>query len=232
MTSRRMQQFAPGVRVVLRRIFILALGGVILALGACGTTTGGSGSPTATATQGVTVTIQPTTQPTADMTPQATANPTDVTGYLVKVYFSKNPESLQNFDAVFPVNRVSPTTAVATFSIQLLLAGPTLSERSAGYFSELNGMFTGPSACNGSNPTGGGPDFTITLNKKGPTTEQGTVTLQFCRTTQIPGEGAGARVTAEIVATLTQFSNIKKAVILNVDGHCFADLKGGDSCLK
>lgn len=234
MTRRSMQQLvfsALAARLVLRRMFILALGGVILALSACGPTTSGTGSPTATTAQ-ATSTLQATTQPTLGTTPQATITPTNVTGYLIKVYFSKDPESLQNFDAVFPVNRISPTIAVATFSIQLLIAGPTLDERSAGYFSDLNSILTGPSDCNGSNPTGGGPDFTITLNMKGSTPEQGTATLQFCRTTQIPGEGAGIRIQAEIIATLTQFSNIKKVVILNVEGHCFADLKGSNDCLK
>lgn len=234
MARRFMQRFVPGAwvaRTLLRRMFILALGGVVLALSACGPTTGGTGSPTATTAQ-ATSTLQATTQPTLGTTPQATTTPTDVTGYLIKVYFSKDPESLQNFDAVFPVNRISPTIAVATFSIQLLIAGPTLDERNVGYFSELNGILTGLSDCNGSNPTGSGPDFTITLNMKGLTSEQGTATLQFCRTTQIPGEGAGVRIKAEIIATLTQFSNIKKIVILNAEGHCFADLKGNDDCLK
>src|SRR5215472_2775867 len=42
----------------------------------------------------------------------------------IRVFFSKFPVSVNtNFAAVFPVNRVSPTSAVATFSIQLLIAG-------------------------------------------------------------------------------------------------------------
>jgi hypothetical protein len=47
--------------------------------------------------------------------------------YPVKVYFSRFPDSLNNANAVFPVNRISPTIAVATFATQLLIAGPTLS---------------------------------------------------------------------------------------------------------
>lgn len=233
MTNRTIQQLAPGILAahpMLRRVFILALGVVILALSACGGSTSGTGSPTATTTQ-ATATLQATAQPTPGTTPQATTTPTSVSGYLIKVYFSKTPESLQDFTAVFPVNRVSPTIAVATFSIQLLIAGPTLNERSAGYFSELNSILTGPSDCNGSNPTGG-PDFTLALNTKGSTTEQGTATLQFCRLTQSPGVGTDARVITEITATLTQFSNIKKVVILTSAGHCFADMKGTDDCLK
>jgi hypothetical protein len=167
----------------------------------------------------------PTTTLSPTATPMASSSP-------VLVYFSKNPESFNDSTAVFPVQRVAPNSAVATYAIQLLIAGPTLEERGAGYFSELNSLFTGPSTCsNGSNPTGG-PDFTLTLNKKGSTTEQGTATLQFCRPTSSPGVGADARVTAEITKALTQFSTITKVVILLRNGHCFGDESGLDRCLK
>jgi spore germination protein GerM len=195
----------------------------LLALSACGTSTGSSGSPTATSTQMI---------PTAtSQTPQATATKTGDPGYQIKVYFSKFPDSLQNYAAVFPVTRMSPTIAVATFSIQLLIAGPTLDERSAGYFSELNSILTGPSVCNGNYPTGG-PDFTITLNMKGATAEQGTVTLQFCRATQSPGIGADARIKAEITATLLQFPNIKKVVILTSNGRFFGNESSADTYIR
>ncbi|TMD81989.1 MAG: hypothetical protein E6I79_16155, partial [Chloroflexi bacterium] len=49
--------------------------------------------------------------------------------YAVKVFFSKSPESLNNGSVVYAVNRMSPTIAVGTYAIQLLIAGPTLSER-------------------------------------------------------------------------------------------------------
>lgn len=237
MTSRLRQGLLPGTgvsvqaaRLLVRRTVLLAV--VLLALSACITSPGGTGSPTATTTQATsTAATQPTTQPTEGTTPQATVTETSVPGYQIMVYFSKFPDSLQDYTAIFPVKRVSPTIAVATFSIQLLIAGLTLSERSAGYFSELNSILTGPSTCNGSYPTGG-PDFILTLNKKGSTNEQGTATLQFCRTTQSPGIGADARIKAEITATLTQFANIKKVVILTSAGHCFGDESGADACLK
>jgi hypothetical protein len=161
---------------------------------------------------------------------QSSAVPTQES-YPVKVYFSKFPDSLTRFDAVFPVDRISPTQATATFAIQLLIAGPTLTERSNGYFSELNSLFTGASTCSAPYPTGG-PDFKLTLNKKGSVNEPGTATLQFCRATSSSGIGADARVQAEINATLKQFPSIKKVVILDKDGHCFADLSGQDRCLK
>jgi hypothetical protein len=151
--------------------------------------------------------------------------------YPIKVFFSRSPESLNtNPSAVYPVDRVSPTIAVGTFSLQLLIAGPTLSERNAGYFTELNTLLSGPSNCSAPLPVGG-PDFTLTLNKKGSVPETGTATVKFCRTISSPGIGADARVTAEINATLKQFANIKKVVILTKDGHCFGDGSGKDLCL-
>lgn len=163
---------------------------------------------------------------------QAAPNSHATTTIPIKVFFSKFPDSVQtNFSAVFPVDRVSPTVAVGTFAIQLLLAGPTLSERNAGYFSELNSMLSGPSSCSAPYPTGG-PDFTLTLNKRGSVSQTGTATLRFCRTISSPGIGADARVEAQINATLTQFSTIKNVVILTQAGHCFADASGTDRCLQ
>jgi len=153
-------------------------------------------------------------------------------GYPVKVFFSRFPESVStNFSAVYPVELMPPTIAVGTFALQLLLAGPTLSERQAGYFTELNTMLNGPSQCSAPLPVGG-PDFTLTLDKKGPATQIGTATVKFCRSVISPGIGADARVTAQINATLKQFPRIKQVVILTRDGHCFGDLSGKDLCLK
>jgi hypothetical protein len=174
--------------------------------------------------------VPPTSKATATSSPQ-TSNSSNVKGYPIKVYFSKFPESETKFDAVFPVDRVSPTLGVANFALQLLIAGPTTEERNAGYFSELNSILTGPSTCSAPYPTGG-PDFKLALNMKDATQEQGTATVRFCRATSSPGIGADARIQAEINATLKQFPNIKKVVILDKDGHCFADGSGQDQCLK
>ena len=162
---------------------------------------------------------------------QASIIPTTAS-YPIKVFFSKSPDSLQtNFNAVYPVKRTSPTIAVATFSIQLLIAGPTLSEQQAGYFSELNTMLSGPSNCTGGLPVGG-PDFIITLNMRGTLPQAGTATIKFCRNLNSGGIGADGRVQAEITATLKQFANIKSVVILTKDGHCFGDGSGKDFCLR
>jgi hypothetical protein len=168
-------------------------------------------------------------------TPVATASGTasiPAGGIPVTVYFSKFP--LTTPDAVYAVDRfAASTTDIEAFSVQLLIAGPTPEERSEGYFSELNSLFTGPSsaACAAPNPTGG-PDFQLKLNMKGNSAEQGTATVQFCRPTSSPGVGADARVKAEITATLKQFAGIKKVVILLQNGHCFGDESGADPCLQ
>jgi hypothetical protein len=150
-------------------------------------------------------------------------------GYPIKVYFSNNPGAM----TVTAVNRVSPTAQVEEFSIQMLIAGPTPEERTAGLFSELNDAFSGPSTCLGALPTDG-PDFTLSLNMKGSTPEQGTITLKFCRPTLLPGEGTGFRIGAEIDATLKQFPGVKKVIILNMNGDCWSgtDLRGGNACLQ
>lgn len=196
-----------------RTLVGLALTMGILALPACNTFSGATSLSNPTATTAVT----PTTS--------------GVTGYPINVYFSNNPEGF----TVSPVNRVSPTAQVEVFSIQLLIAGPTPEERAAGLFSELNDAFTGPSTClvGGRSPVDG-PDFTLSLNMKGTTPEQGTITLKFCRPTLLSGEGSGFRIGAEINATLKQFPGVKKVVILNSSGNCWSgiDLSGQNMCLK
>jgi hypothetical protein len=146
-------------------------------------------------------------------------------GYPVKVYFSKHPASDENPAAVFPVRRLSPTRAVATFAIGQLLLGPTRAEARSGYYTALAGIFHGPSTC-------GRTAFRIVLNRRGQSVEQGTTTLQFCRRTMIAGIGTAVRITAEIVRTLRQFPSIKRAVILDYRGDCFSDLSGRNLCLR
>ncbi len=128
---------------------------------------------------------------------------------------------------MFPVQRVSPTPAVAPYALEQLIAGPTPAEKGAGYFTELTTVFhhSDPSSC-------GEADFTLTPDQRGGTPEPGTGTLQFCRPTTAPGIGADARITAEITRTLTQFATITKVVILNRNGDCFGDLSGLNRCLQ
>jgi hypothetical protein len=202
---------------------ILAL--VPLVLAACESTTG-SGSftvgPAATNTAAAA---------NATATSVATSIPVSPTagGYSVKVYFSKHPDSDNKVTDVFSVKRVSPTIGVATYSIQQLIAGPTASEKASGYYTELAGALSGASTC-------GGADFQITLNTHvdahtgTASPQQGTAVLRFCRSTSLPGDLSGGRITAQVNATLTQFSTIKKVQILEKNGSCFDDLSGQNNC--
>ena len=168
----------------------------------------------------------PTQTHPAPTTPPATATPTSEP---VHVYFSKNPESYNDPTAVFPVQRVAPSSevlAAATFAIQQLIAGPTSAEKASGYFTELTNSLqqSSPSNC-------GSADFTLALNKKGSIGEQGTATLQFCRATALAGDLTGPRIKAELTATLRQFPALTKVVILDRSGNCFDDAQGANACL-
>ena len=191
-------------------VIIVALFASVLLLANSGKSTGPVAHPTQT-----------------QLAPTATNSSPTPTPSPVLVYFSKNPESLNDPTAVFPVQRVAPDSAVATFAIQQLIAGPTSAEAAAGYFTELTNVLqlSGPSNC-------GGADFTLTLDMRGATPQVGTATLQFCRPTASPGVGADARIVAEVTKTLTQFSTITKVAILNRNGNCFGDESGQDLCLK
>jgi len=205
------------MRIHHRACWVGALGALLATLAllaACANDgpTGGVSSATATATA------------TATSRPAATATST-ASGYAVKVYFAQHPASDDDPSKVFAVQRTSPTLGVATYAIGQLLAGPSASEQSAGYYTPWAGALTGASNC-------GGADFTITLDHRGSAPVPGDATLQFCRTTQIAGELAGARMSATANATLLQFPNIQKVVILTSSGACFDDLSGLNRCLS
>src|SRR5258708_6059212 len=198
-----------------RRCATLAVAATLLSLvilAGCASTATADADATATAPSGA---------------PTATASPT-TDGIPVLVYFSRHPESENNFSAVFSVRRTSPDQGVATFAIKQLILGPSPAEQATGLYTELTAALaalSGTSTC-------GGADFQITLDKKGGTAEPGTATLTFCRPTPTAGIGADARITAEIDQTLQQFSTIHKTVILTSTGHCFGDESGFDICLK
>lgn len=142
--------------------------------------------------------------------------------YHVKVYFSKHGQD--SVTLVYPVNRTTSSQAVATASLQYLIAGPNASEQSQGYYTELTSMLQGASTC--------GADFSIKLNTKGSTPETGTATVQFCRDLSSAGVGMDARVQSQINATLKQFPTIHKVIILTRGGTCFGDESGANMCLR
>jgi hypothetical protein len=160
-------------------------------------------------------------QPTATSVPAASPTPAS---HVVLIYFSKRPDSLNDPNATFPVQRTTTSSDVANFAIQQLIAGPTAAEAAQGYFTEVSAALTGPSDC-------GGADFTLTMNTRGSTPQTGTATLRFCRSLQLPGEMTDPRIKAELTKTLTQFPGISTVVILTREGHCLGDLSGADRCL-
>jgi hypothetical protein len=137
----------------------------------------------------------------------------------VTLYFSRRPQSLEDFTAVFPVQRqVQPVNQqVATAAMEALIVGPTAAEQQAGYFSELGGMLSGASLCNGR-------DFRLSIQA------DGTAVLQFCRQTSSAGVGQDARVRNQIEATLRQFGTIQRVRVLNRDGQCLFDQSGLNQC--
>lgn len=223
-------RLAVALAVLKRRCFnaagLVAVATLVLLLAACADPGQTGAASNSSATRAAVVPVTSVTE--QDELAGQASGANSATSYLIKVYFSK--VGVSDVGAVFAVNRFSPTLAVATFAMQSLIAGPTLSESAAGYFTELNSLFSGPSTCGGAHPNY--RDFTLSLNKKGPVTGEGTATVQFCRSILSPGEGADGRVLAEIQATLKQFSNIKQVVVLLQNGHCFGDESGQDLCLK
>jgi hypothetical protein len=215
---------APGAQRGPRWRVATLLGALTLAalLVGCASTSG-TGATTSGHSTGGAATATPTTS-----APAATATTSSSSGsgpYAVKVYFSRHPDSDNDPNKVFSVMRSSPTLMVATYAIQQLIAGPSASEVSAGYYTELTGSLSGASNC-------GGADFVITLNHRGPTPQTGTATLKFCRTTSLAGDLTGGRISAEISAILTQFPSTQHVVILTAAGSCFDDLRGGNLCLQ
>jgi hypothetical protein len=136
---------------------------------------GGIAGPGAAST--VTQTTPSTPELTATPLPSAAVTNTPG-GYSIYVYFPMHPDSDNDPNAVFVVRRVSPTSGVATYAIQRLIAGPEAAERDAGYFTELSGALNGASDC--------GADFAITLNRRATHPQTGAATLRFCRTLSLP----------------------------------------------
>lgn len=139
------------------------------------------------------------------------------TSHDIQVYFSRHPESDDDFTAVFPVARIAPDAGVARAALNALIAGSTPTEAAEGYFSELGQMLVGPSNC-------GGSDFTIRI-------QAGLATVQFCRTVSSAGIGQDARVGSAMQATLLQFSTIQRVRLLTPEGDCLFDMSGENRCL-
>ena len=139
----------------------------------------------------------------------------------LNVFFSRHPDSDNDFSAVFPLPRNVPGTGLDAMrgAIQALIAGPTAAEQAQQYFSDFaNLLVPGPSTCKGF-------DFLVM-------TAGGIATVQLCHATSSAGIGQDARAQAEIEATLMQFPGVQRVRVLNSSGHCLFDQSGLDLCLQ
>ena len=168
---------------------------------------------------GGTVTVSSTATPAATATSAPTATATTPPTIPVKVYFSKNPDSLSDFSKVFPVDRTAPDLRVATFAMEQLIVGPTASEAAGGLFSQVKTAVAGAPA-HGDDHCGTGITFSMTIPSAG------VGRMQFCVATTSGGIGDDARIQAEINATLKQFSTITTVKICTADGDTFGNESG------
>jgi hypothetical protein len=143
----------------------------------------------------------------------STATPVRAEPDPVQVFFSREPESFDDFSAVFPVTREASPGALMEDAIAALIAGPTAAERAAGYFSEFRAIIVGTSS------TCKGQDFLLMVTL-------GIATVQLCRQTASAGIGQDARAQSEINATLMQFPGVSRVIVLSSAGHCLFDLSG------
>ncbi len=102
-------------------------------------------------------------------------------------------------------------------AVTALLAGPTAQEAQANVASRWSDVLTGESNCDGA-------DFTLAVT-------DGTATVQFCRSVRLGGVLTDVAMARQMEATLTQFSEITKGIILDVRGDCMFDLSGLNRCL-
>jgi hypothetical protein len=136
----------------------------------------------------------------------------------VQVFFSRDPDSFNDFTAMFAQSRVVPGGAgLIEQTVAAHLAGPTPGEQAAGFFSDFKNLLVGPSTCKGQ-------DFTLMVTL-------GIATLQLCHATSSAGIGQDARAQNEINATLMQFAGITRVIVLDSTGHCLFDQSGLDLCL-
>ena len=137
----------------------------------------------------------------------------------VNVFFSRDPDSFNDFAAVFALPRtVLGGPGLIEQTLDVFLLGPTPGEQAQGYFSDFGNLLVGPSLC------GKAGDYTLSVAGS-------TVTVRLCRATSSAGIGQDARAQNEINATLMQFPGITRVVVLTSAGHCLFDASGMDLCL-
>lgn len=145
-------------------------------------------------------------------------NGNDKEGFLV-VHFSKDPESLENFDYTLPVHRdPDPTVSTIEGALIELLKGPTDDEKQSDLFSPIK--LSGSSNCDGGNFR-----YTTSADK---------LTFTFCKQLTLAGIGDDARIMAVIEDTIAANSGTAppEVVILDRNGNCLGDQSGQNQCLE
>lgn len=146
--------------------------------------------------------------------PTSTAQPSVAK---LKLFVLKSPESSDDFDAVFTVQRTTTRADVATFIIEQYITGLTPEEQAQGYYipgANLN--LLGSSNC-------GGKDFTIKVSS-------GVGTLKFCKQMMGIGGIMDQQLVQILKKSLEQFSTINKAVILDSNDNCLFDMSDLNLC--
>ena len=134
------------------------------------------------------------------------------------VHFSKDPESLENFDYTVQVERDRDQSVSAIDAALIeLLKGPTASEVAAGMFTPIK--LSGESNCDGGNFR-----YTTSSNK---------LTFTFCKQLTLAGIGDDARISAVISETIAANSGTipPEVIIIDRNGNCLGDQSGQNTCL-
>lgn len=133
----------------------------------------------------------------------------------VRVFLPRYPGQNNNMGYVEPVWRQTQNSAVATFALEQLIAGPTVQERRQGFTQAI--QLRGASNC--------GKDFTFSITSN-------VAKVRLCRQVISAGVGDDARASSAINATLRQFPTIRSVVILDQRGNCLGDMSGDNRCLR
>lgn len=115
--------------------------------------------------------------------------------YPVGVFFSKNPESVNDFTYVVRVERTTTDSNLIDHALKQLISGPNSSETQAGLFTPIS--LKGDSTCNGD-------DFQTTLN------DDKVVRIYLCKDLVINGVGDAARVQTVLERTLIGLNEATK----------------------
>lgn len=132
----------------------------------------------------------------------------------ISVFFSKEPQSNDDFTYTVRSNRQTTRKDVGTFAIEQLIAGPNQAETTEGLISPIK--LSGDSNCDSK-------DFNLVI-------VDGKATIKFCKNLNSAGVGQDTRIIETITQTLKQFPTVDKVIILTKDDDCFGDLSGLNNC--